>query len=303
MIRIDLLRYEKKYTGAVVAFPWRIIFSILLILTLSAAVLLIWRPAKPAREIKVLRKKIIAPLKRELTPFDVVEDIVDDIHGGRFKIRTLNRISSPKHLSVNERKIYERFYVKNAFDVFNACIRPGMGFNTITLDNEGNFFLYGVAGSDAGARDFRDALSRQESILQADTLDFRRVFGRSELFFALKGFLSFNIIDRFYESDAWNETETIPASPKTVLAEVVRLGKQNGVTVFKRIEWGGDEEYGADKKHVLRLQAECPYPALMRWIKSLYQENCQIGFSSISLTSIGPEKILVAAELYVYSKN
>lgn len=303
MISIDLLRRTRKGAGGAAALPWKKAVLSLVLLSTAGLLFLFRDSFAPAPGVKLVRVKQITPLKREVTPFDVVEDIVDDIQGGRFKVKSLNRLSSPVHLSPNEKKVYERFYIKLAFDVLNACIRPGMGFSTITLDHYGNFFVYGAAERADEVHAFRAALLKQESILEADTLDFKRPFGGAGLLFALKGFLSFNIIDRFYEDDSWSANETLPASSRTVLADVVRLGKQSGVASFKRIEWGGYEPYGAAKKHALRLQLECPYGALMRWIKAMYEQNCQIGYSRISLTSQGRDRVMVAAELYVYSRN
>jgi len=217
-------------------------------------------------------------------------------------MRSLNRRGSPVRLPVNEKKIFECFFVKNAYDVFNACIRPGMGFNTITLDNRGNFFIYGVSRSAAEVHGFRECLAGQESILQADRPDFKRAFGDSRLRFALKGFLSFNIIDRF-GVDTLRVKEALPANRKAVLADMVKLGKRHGITVFRRIEWGAYEEYGAGRKRSLRIQVECSYGAFMQWVRAMVEEDCQIGYTRVGLTSVGTERILAVMEMSVYSGN
>jgi hypothetical protein len=178
-----------------------------------------------------------------------------------------------------------------------------MGFNTITLDNRGGFFIYGASGEAATVHGFRECLAGQESFLQADAPDFKRSFGDSRLRFILRGFLSFNIIDRFSQDDTLKVKEALPGSRKAVLADMVKLGKRHGITVFRRIEWGASEETGAGKKHTLRIQVACSYGAFMQWVRALVEQDCQIGYSRVSLTSVGTERILAVMEMSVYSGN
>ncbi|OGS36864.1 MAG: hypothetical protein A2293_08295 [Elusimicrobia bacterium RIFOXYB2_FULL_49_7] len=304
MIRIDLLRRYKKHVVSSRSFPWKIVLVLLLLAIIGGGLFLFLNRARETTvAVKVMRKKEIVPLKKEVTPYDVVEDIVEDIQGGRFKVESLHRLSSPANLSYTEKKIYERFFVKNTFDIFNACIQPGMGFNTITLDNQGNFFIFGVSPDAKSVHAFQKILKGQDAILSADTLHIWREMGESRLLFALKGFLSFNIIDRFYEEDTWNEKETVPASSKTVLADMMRCGKAAGITGFKKMEWGEVEPYGAYRQYRLLLQLECPYGALMKWIRAMYEDNLQIGYPRISLTSTKGDKVLTAIEFYLFAKN
>jgi hypothetical protein len=302
VITIDLLRHQKKPGFRLPEIPWRPVAAGLCIVAACAVIYFLKGLLTSAPDAGIGGDNRIAPLNRGLSSFDMVEGIVDGIRGGRVKVRSPSRRSPSVRLPADEKKVFERFFVKNAFDVFNACIRPGMGFNTITLDNRGGFFIYGASPA-AAVHGFRECLAGQESILQADTPDFKRSFGDSRLRFVLKGFLSFNIIDRFCEDDTLRVKETLPASRKSVLADMVRLGKRHGITVFRRIEWGAYEEYGAGRKHALRIQVECSYSAFMRWIKAMAEQNCQIGYSRVSLTSVGTEKILAVMEMDVYSGN
>jgi hypothetical protein len=303
MIAIDLLRHQKKTAFRLPEIPWKPVAAGLCILAACAVIYFLRGLLTSPPRAGIERKNQIAPLKGELASFDMAEDIADGIRGGRVKVRALSRRSPPVRLPADEKRIFERFFVKNAFDVFNACIRPGMGFNTITLDNRGNFFIYGVSREAAEVHGFRECLTGQESVLQADTPDFKSSFGNSRLRFVLKGFLSFSIIDRFTGDDTLKVKETLPASRKTVLADMVRIGKRHGITVFRRIEWGASEEYGGGRKHTLRIQVECSYGAFMQWVKAMAEQDCQIGYSRVSLTSMGKERILAVMEMAVYSGN
>jgi hypothetical protein len=308
MIRINLLRSRsmprrRRLPGITVRLPYTKILIVLVLLSVGYGGWTLYCFLKTDKHTVILTQKRVVTIKEDTTPFDVVEDIVDDIHGGRFKIKVLNRLSSPAHLSVNEKKLYERFFVKNAFDVFNAAIRPGMGFNTITLDNLGNFFVYGVTPSETSAREFQSDLKKADNILEADKLDFRKKFFDAKISFALKGFLNYNILERFYEDDSWKREETFTETKENVLYNMTQIGKSFGVQLTRPADWGNFDTWGTAKKHTLLLQLTATYPGFMKWVSALYERNFQIGYSKVNLTSIGGQKILIAVECYVYAKN
>ena len=303
MIRINLLQSRTAVVKRSRAIPVKPILSLLFFAAVMTGGFLLYQVLSVQKNAPVEHRKTTAAFKSEETPFDVVEDIVDDIHGGRFKVKSLNRLSSPAHLSPNEKKMYERLFVKAAFDAFNTTIQTGMGFNTITLDNEGNFFVYGVSQTLEAGNAFRDELVKQDCILKVDELSFKKGWGEAKTHFAMKGFLNYNILERFYESDAVSKVEEIKESAENVLYGMRKCGEDLGVRFVKPAEWGDSEPFGNAKKHTLRMQTESTYSGLMKWVNTLYERNMQIGFSRISLTSIGQGKILSAAECYVYARN
>ncbi|OGJ90932.1 MAG: hypothetical protein A2268_09840 [Candidatus Raymondbacteria bacterium RifOxyA12_full_50_37] len=302
MIKINLL-HTKVHDRRKRRFPIKVFLALALFIAAGYALFQANHIYSEKKGMKVVKRQRIVNLKRDCTPFDVVEETVDDIHGGRFKVKNLNRLSSPAHLSVNEKKLYERLYVNTVFDALNSAIKPGMGFNTISIDNYGNLFVYGITKTREEAEAFRADLEKQECILNVEELQFKDVFREDRLLFALKGFLSYNVIEKYYEDDTWEKKEVISASKKTVLENVIVVGQGEGVSRFRNIEWGDFEEYGTDKKHTVRFQIESAYPALMGFIKHLYRVNYQVGYSQINLTSVGNQKILAAIEMYIYSKN
>jgi hypothetical protein len=303
VIRINLLQSRLSEVKRTRVIPVKPILSLLLLAAVMTGGFLLYQTLSVEKSAPVEHRKTTAAFKSEETPFDVVEDIVDDIHGGRFKVKTLNRLSSPAHLSPNEKKMYERLFIKAAFDAFNTTIQTGMGFNTITLDNEGNFFVYGVAQDVEAGNTFREALEKQDCILKVDELSFKKGWGESKTHFAMKGFLNYNILERFYESDAVSKVEEIKESAENVLFEMRKSGDALGIRWVKPAEWGESEPFGVAKKHTVRIQAEATYSGLMKWITAMYERNLQIGFSRMNLTSIGQGKVLSALECYVYAKN
>jgi len=307
MIRINLLRGRATggYRLPEVSFtlPYKKIFVVLLVAIAGYGGWTLFRLFGGHKPVIIQTQKRVVTLKEDTTPFDVVEDIVDDIHGGRFKIRVLNRLSSPAHLSVNEKKLYERFFIKNVFDVFNTAVRPGMGFNTITLDNLGNYFIYGVTPTETEAREFQTSLKKADAILEAEKLEFRKKFFETKTSFALKGFLNYNILERLYEDDSWKRDEVFKESKESVLYDMTQVGRSCGLQLTRPAEWGGFDVYGSAKKHTLWLQATATYPGLMKWVAALYERNFQIGYSKVNLTSIGGQKILVAVECFVYANH
>lgn len=303
MIQINLLKERYAKPRRSISIPVKPILALLALATVMTGGFYVYRMVSVQQVTPLVHKKKSAVFRSEETPFDVVEDVVDDIHGGRFKVKDLNRLSSPSHLSPNEKKLYERFFVKAAFDAFNTTIQEGMGFNTITLDNEGNFFVYGVTKGVEAGNAFRDALQKEDCILKADDLSFKQGWGDSKPHFALKGFLNYNILERFYDLEAAEKEETLKESPENVFYEMRKLGEARGIRFVKAGEWGQAEPFGIGRKHIVRFQLESTYGSLMKWIGELYDRNLQIGFSRVSLTSIGQQKILSAIECYVYAKN
>ncbi|MFH0919243.1 MAG: hypothetical protein V1913_02685 [Fibrobacterota bacterium] len=308
MIRINLLSprsLSRRKRLPVVSFhlPVKKILLLLVLLTAGYAAWTVTRYVRSQKPAVIMAPHREVTVKETTTPFDVVEDIVEDIHGGRFKVRMLNRLSSPAHLSVNEKKLYERFFIKNTFDLFNASVRSGMGFNTITLDNIGNFFIYGTTPSETEAREFQSELKRADGILQADELDFKKKFMEAKTSFALKGFLNYNILEQFYDDDSWKREESYRESKEAVLYDMTQLGKAYGLQFTRAAEWGSFDVYGVARRHTVRLQLTATYAGFMKWLSALYERNFQIGYSKVNLTSIGGQKILIAIECYVYAKN
>jgi hypothetical protein len=302
MIKINLLRFQKIYQRKKPVPPLKVALPALAVILLIGAGIFLLQYFGQHSGMGILGKKKNTSLKKEATSFDMVEDIVDDIRGGRFKVRGLQRLSSPAQLSVNERKAYERFFVKKVFNAFNTHIRPGLGFHTITLDSYGNFFIYGLTHSRVEANAFREDLKKEDCILKADELEFKKKFGKRKLRFILKGFLNHNL-KQFKKDDIRERKEILQESPKSVLGEVIRACKSSGVGKVRKVEWGDVEPYGAGKRQSVRIQMESTYGALMRWIRRVYEKNLQIGYSKINLTPIGASKILVAVELYIYARS
>lgn len=305
MIKINLLRSSAQLKNKPLKIPFKVIITSLLIIIIAffGGNYLYNKIKQDGEKYKVVKSERIVRIKKDKTPFDVVEDIVDDIHGGRFKIKSLNRLSSPANLSVNEKKIYEKFFVKNIFDVFNQKIKKGMGFNTINLDNDGNFFIYGLTPNKNIAREFREEIIKTPSVLKADALKFKKLKNEKNIRFALKGFLNYNIIEEFYNDDTWKKNEEIKYSKKTVLFAIIKTAKNCGAKKVSNLNWGTFEKYGAARKYSVMFQIESDYKALMCWINTIYKNNFQIGFARLNSVSITSKKILTAVEIYVYAKK
>ena len=304
MIRINLLQSNAvRKAPRHRAIPIKPLIGLVLFAIVMTSGFFIYQALSVPKDTTIEHKKKVPVFKSEETPFDVVEDIVDDIHGGRFKVKELNRLSSPVHLSPNEKKLYERLFVKNAFDAFNTTIQADMGFNTITIDNEGNFFVYGMTQTLDACNAFREELEKQDCILKVDDLSFKKSFNENKTHFAMKGFLNYNILESFYEVDGTEKDEVLKESPDNVMADLRKMGEARGIRFVKKPEWMAKEDYGAAKKHRVGLQIESTYSGLMKWINEVYEKDCQIGFSRISLTSIGQQKILSSIECFIYARN
>ncbi len=311
MIRINLLRdlsvVKKKQKINI-----RLTIIVFAVFCIAAAIVYVAFKLVPApvsdggaKNAPLIRlpQKLVMPLKRIETPFDVVEDIVDDIHGGRFKVESLNRLSSPEHLSANERKLFERLFVRNAFAVFNSAIKAGMGFNTITIAADGSFFIFGITPDEKSAMAFQKELTESYIVSSADELSFENRFGESRRFFALKGFLNFNFIESAYEDDSWDYREVFRTTREQTLYDAMKIGESHGVRFKNKPEWIRREPFADVYRTLTRLQVEATYPALMKWISDISGKGVQLGFTKMNLTSVGGGKILAVAEIWLYSRN
>jgi hypothetical protein len=310
MIRINLLKelsVKKKKSRVSTG---KIVGAFLVVVVLVAAVIFAMSMLSGSSDVNQsepslirLPKKILPRAEQIETPFDVVEDIVDDIHGGRFRVNELTRLSSPDHLSQNEKKLFERLFVRNVFLVLNSAIRKGMGFNTITLDAEGSFFVFGVTQDEASAMEFQKEMIASNMIASADELSFESRFGESRRYFALKGFLNYTFVETAYEDDTWSLVENYKNTRDQVLYDIVKLGESRGIRYKIKPEWIKSESFASLNRSLVKMQIESTYPGLMRWITDIAETGVQMGFTKINLTSIGNGKILAVAEVWVYSKN
>jgi hypothetical protein len=298
VIRINLLRSRTAEAKRARVLPVRPVLSILTLIVVIAAGFFLYQALSIRKSASAEHLK-----KIESVPFDAAEDIVDDIRGGRFKEKNPNRVRSLSPLSSDEKTRYERLFVKTVFDAFNASIQPGIGFNIIALDNEGNFFVVGVTQRIEDGNAFREELEKQDCILNAGELSFKKGRGESKTRFAMKGFLNYHILDRFYEPVRVNQNDDLKESRENVLSDIQELSNAYGLRFVKPAEWSESESFGTAAKHTVRLQIESTYGGLMKWINAMAERKLQIGFSRISLTTIGQGKILSAVECYVYAQN
>ncbi|MBL8027432.1 MAG: hypothetical protein JNL74_13510 [Fibrobacteres bacterium] len=310
MIRINLLKdlnvkSKKKKLPVKRILAAAGILIVLGIAVMAGLSMLNREEAAPEEETALIRlpKKILPKLHKVETPFDVVEDIVDDIHGGRFRVNGLTRLGSPSHLSPNEKKLFERLFVRNTFLAFNSAIKAGMGFNTITLDAEGSFFVFGVTQDEASAMAFQKDISGSNMIASAEELSFESKFGESRHHFALKGFLNFSFVETAYEDDTWTLDEQYKSTGEQVLFDVMRIGESQGIRFKSKPENIKEEPFLSVKRRLMRMQIESTYPGLMRWITDVAESGVQMGFTKINLTSVGKGRILAVAEVWLYSQN
>ena len=106
MIKINLLKSREIRPRRSRALPLKPILALLVFAVVMTCGYFAYQTLSTQQAPPLEHKKKTAVFKSEETPFDVVEDIVDDIHGGRFKVKNLNRLSSPAHLSPTEKKLY-----------------------------------------------------------------------------------------------------------------------------------------------------------------------------------------------------
>ena len=178
-----------------------------------------------------------------------------------------------------------------------------MGFNTITLDADGAFFVFGVTQDESSAMEFQKEIVASNMISSADELSFESRFGESRRYFALKGFLNYNFVETAYEDDTWSLEENYKKARDQVLYDIVKLGESRGVRYKGKPEWIKSEPFASLKRDLVRMQIESTYPGLMRWITDIAETGVQMGFTKINLTSIGQGKVLAVVEVWVYSKN
>jgi hypothetical protein len=303
MITLDLLRHRKKTALGLPEIPRKPLAAGISLFIACALLVVLKALIGPDTRVEDGRGAVPAARSEGPTSFERVEGIVEDIRGGRFKARAPGRRGPLDRLSADERKAYERIFVSEAFDVFNGCIRQGMGFNTITLDNAGNFLIYGTSPSARTVHDFRRCLSGQAAVREADAPDFKPFFLGSSLRFTLQGSLNAGTPDVPVGGDTSKAEEALPPGPKAALAGMVKLGKQRGITAFRRVQWGASAASGTGRRHALRIQVECSYGAFIRWVKAVHEKGCPVGYACVNLTSVGDDRILAALEMAVYSRN
>ena len=165
------------------------------------------------------------------------------------------------------------------------------------MDNLGNFLISGMAASRKAMAAFLADIKKQGAVLRADEIAFDRRFGKSKMRFVFRGSLRRNVP----KED--NSRKRVPESPKTVLDGILAAGRASGVGNISKVTWGASKDFGAWKKHLLSLQVESSYAGLIRWIRRVYEQDLPIGYSQVSLTSVGRQKILTSVQYYVYAKN
>lgn len=313
MIKINLLRETKSNSGKKFKFkfPAKTIIILAAISCIGIAGFYIKTNILNKNENKdiwqdnkIVRKTRKVKIKRKTTPFNIQENTVDEIYGGRFKIKDLIRLSSPENLSVNEKKFFEKFYIKNLIDIINSAVYKfnTLGFSSLSFDNTGNIYIHGLTKQKKHARKFRENLDLNPSILEMTAVKFKESKDNKGFLYTVKGYINYNIINKIYSDDSWDIRDRYSKTSKNVLQKIYIYAKKNKVKITKK-KLGSSTSFGKHKKYKFEMSCSGKYGNMVNFIEKMYTANIQIGYKSLNILALRNGLCRTHFKMYIYSDN
>jgi hypothetical protein len=304
MIRINLL----KGPGRPARQPGgmgKIVLIAVLIIAVGAAGGALWVFRDTILRLAVLAPKKEPVVKQEPTSStyankDLVRDVLKEVSESR---RTLSGSGGPRvpydELSVLEKINYEVLFAKNVVELLDKTVPSGIGLHALESDNFQAIYAAGIAPSKELVQGMLGALKAEKVTLLPKPLTLVTPSATGNLKFAFTGKVEFGLSPA---DSLMDPPFTVAGDFPGALKAMIRIAKENSITIVKAPAHMSSETTGAYSRQVYQWSGQGSYKNFVKFVMRMHQARQFCAFKRISVRALSGSSVKIESQVLITTR-
>ena len=305
MIRINLLKRPGR-PGRQPGGIGKIVIVAVLVVAVGAAGGALWmfRSAIFTRGAPAPEKE--NTVKQEAAPStypqqDFVKDVVKEVNDARRELSGNGKLRLPyEELSFSEKINYEVLFAKNVVELLDRAVPAGIGLRSLESDNFQTIYAVGIAPSKDLVQTMFAALKAEKVALLPRPLTLVTPNATSGFKFAVTGKVDFG----FSLTDSLIDAPFMVAGDfPGALKAMVRIAKENSITIVKAPARVSSETAGAYSRQVYQWSGQGSYKNFVKFVMHMYQARKFCAFKRISVSALSRASVKIESQVLITTRQ
>lgn len=305
MIRINLLRKPGR-PGRERGGMGKIILIAVLIIAFAAAGGALWMFRSAIITAIAPAPKQAASVNQETAPStyinkNLVKDVVKEVSESR---RTLSGNGGPRvpydELSVLEKINYEVLFARNVVELLDKTVPVGVGLHALESDNFQAVYAAGIAPSKELVQGMFAALKAEKVTLLPKPLTLVTPAAAGGLKFAFTGKVEFGLSPA---DSLIDPPFTVAGDFPGALKAMVRIAKENSITIIKAPAHMSSETAGAYSRQVYQWSGQGSYKNFVKFVMRMCQARQLCAFKRIAVNAQSGASVKIESQVLITTRQ